>query len=208
MKDKKGSSPNLAFILSPSGADLPQRANCVDETRFGRDLAEKWRARLPIVEAQLEREPALAWHWRAEIRVLRFLVRRYGQDDEIAPPDWLALLDLSDESDLAESPELLAPELSALERSILRLSLLIPNAHTKHGRPSSRDRAAILERIAGAGEEARQTPEPESLLEDIALWLYPPHRRQADARLRERQAEWERIRRYRAWELRERRRRW
>lgn len=124
------------------------------------DLAKKWRQRLPLVEAQLYNAPRdmSAWHWRAEIRVLRFLLHRYAQPetsvekisteislDEIAPT----------ETEIASVP------MSPLERSLLRMALLIPNIHTKRTRPSEGERANILDRIKVAGDEARTIDEAE-----------------------------------------------
>ena len=95
------------------------------------DLAEKWRQRLPLVEAQLGNAPRdmSAWHWRAEIRVLRFLLHRYGQPEtsitEIAPNE------LSLDESAPHETEIASVPMSPLERSLLRMALLIPNIHTK-----------------------------------------------------------------------------
>ncbi len=47
-------------------------------------LAEEWRARLRICQDAIAREPLAAqgWHWRVQIKVLRFLLARYGNQPE------------------------------------------------------------------------------------------------------------------------------
>ena len=115
------------------------------------DLSDNWEERLLYLESQVEREPASVrgWHWHGEARVLRFLLRRYG---EIELPCDAAT------SAVAAS----APELSALEKSLLRLALIIPNVASKHARPAPRERADILERIKVARDEGRQIEGEES----------------------------------------------
>ncbi len=115
------------------------------------DLAEKWRQRLPILEAQLRSAPRdmSAWHWRAEIRVLHFLLNRYAKPENAMEPNELLL------DEIASVP------MSPLERSLLKMALLIPNIHTKRTRPSENERANILERIKVVGDEARIIDEAE-----------------------------------------------
>ena len=159
------------------------------------DLAEKWRERLLILQAQLERETGdmMTWHWRSEARVLQFLLRRYGETcgESNAPGDAAT-------AGVAASS---GAELSPLERALLRMSLLIPNIHTKHLRPSPRDRAAILERIKIAGEQARELDEADESWSGIPTQL---HKKQMEAsayrdllahRFRLREAELKRLQR-------------
>jgi hypothetical protein len=43
-------------------------------------LTQDWQARLQQSQDALRREPAArqAWHWRVQVKVLRFLLARYG----------------------------------------------------------------------------------------------------------------------------------
>lgn len=125
------------------------------------DLAEKWRQRLPLVEAQLCNAPRdmSAWHWRAEIRVLRFLLHRYAQPE--APVEEISPDELSLDEIAPHEIEIASVPMSPLERSLLRMALLIPNIHTKHARPSDGERANILDRIKVVGDEARVIDEAE-----------------------------------------------
>lgn len=161
------------------------------------DLADKWGERLLNLEAQLEREPAnvMVWHWRGEIRVLRFLLRRYGHTEPPAPVELI----LPDDA----AADAATPPTSALERSLLRLALLIPNVATKHSRPAPQDRAEILERIKIARDEGREIEAAEeSWWEDINA-----EARRKALRLREREEQWNRRECERLREEREKRRR-
>ena len=61
----------------------------------------KWRERLNRLDSQLNAEPdaSLAWRWQGEAKVLRFLLRRYGEGRPLSPLrnggalwiSWLAL---------------------------------------------------------------------------------------------------------------------
>ena len=141
------------FIVALDGSEV-QTAPMND------DLAEKWRQRLPLVEAQLCNAPRDrgAWHWRAEVRVLRFLLHRYALPATSieAPSEELSLDEIA-----PVEIEIAATAMSPLERSLLRMALLIPNIHTKRARPSECERADILERIKVAGDEARVLDEAE-----------------------------------------------
>lgn len=147
------------------------------------EFAEKWSARLLILEAQLEREPASArmWHWRGEARVTRFLLRRYG---EIKAPGDAATAGVAASG---------ATELSPIERALLRMALVIPGVHTKHPRPAPCERAAILERIKCARDEGRQIEATEeSWLANVGVWLelQEEQARRNSLRLREREEDW------------------
>ena len=169
------------------------------------DLADKWGERLRILEAQLKREPAnmMIWHWRGEARVLRFLLGRYGQQpsapanaatfDAAIPPEPLP------EPLPESSPEPLpALPTSALERSLLRLALLIPNVASKRLRPAPQERAAILERIRVARDEGRIIEDAEeSWWEEVAAQIEASAYGGMEARrnallLREREQAWKR----------------
>ena len=47
-------------------------------------LAQEWQMRLQSYQDAIEREPAspAAWHWRVQIKVLRYLLSRYGNEPE------------------------------------------------------------------------------------------------------------------------------
>ena len=51
-------------------------------------LARLWRDRLDRVQARLQRRPAGidAWQWRIEVRILSYLLTRYGGDPDLRPP--------------------------------------------------------------------------------------------------------------------------
>ena len=109
-------------------------------------------------------------------------------------------------------------QLSPLERALLRMALVIPNVYTKHPRPAPSERAAILERIKCARDEGRATEvADESWLADLTRQIEAgaygatkagaTKARENGLRLREREEEWERTRRERKWEDREKRRR-
>ena len=179
------------------------------------DLADRWRERLPELQARLEGAPGdlAAWHWRAEMRVLRFLISRYGQEQS---PQLQTRVEVCIEPALDE-PTLL--HMSALQRALTKMALITPRVQTKHPRPTERDRAAILERLKEAGDEARDISDAqERWLKqfELANHLARVARRSEEQR-RDREREWmrlcrdraeerKRVRRARAWEERERKR--
>ena len=183
---------------------------------MNQELADRWRERLPELQARLEDAPGdlAAWHWRAEVRVLRFLISRYGQPaaEKSAQPRVEVCIEPA-----LDEPTLL--HMSALQRALMKMALLSPRVQTKHPRPTQRDRAAILERLKEAGDEARDISDAEErwLKQfDLANHLARGAQRNA-AQRRDREREWmrrcrdraeerKRVRRARAWEERERKR--
>ena len=171
------------------------------------DLADKWGERLRILDAQLERESAGAMLWceRGEARVLRFLLRRYGEDatgqvEAFEPAETIGAADAATPPQSVLELEL-APT-AALERSLLRLALRIPGVTSKRLRPAPPDRAAILERIRIARDQGRA-------IEAEELWRDETNgqaRRNA-LRLRECEEQWKRRAREQR-EEEERERRW
>ena len=179
------------------------------------DLADKWGERLRILETQLKREPAdmMLWHWRAQARVLRFLLARYAREP-LAPDDFTVPAAAATAPDSSELPSALPSALptSALERSLLRLALIIPSVANKHSRPAPEDRAAILERIKVARDEGRVIEETEvSWWEEVAVQIevaaYGGVKARRNAlRLSEREAQWKQREHQRREAARERRR--
>ena len=140
------------------------------------EVLASWRERLHVLQAQLQNDEAdgCAWQWRIEAKVLRFLLRRYGNR---VPP---------------YSPEPApAPHLS-LQLSLIRLSLAACGIKTKHERPSPEQCKTTLQRIGRVNQEARLQAERErrSALTPVVDFEAAAHRdrvrRQADARLRQR----------------------
>ena len=155
------------------------------------DLADKWRQRLLHLQAQLADAPRDlgAWHWRAEIRVLRFLVSRYGCDETPAPA--------KSNADICIEPALDEPTLlhmSALQRALVKMALITPRVQTKHPRPTERDRAAMLERLKEAGDKARDiSDEEERRLKQFELTSYfALVTRRNNAQQRDREIKWKR----------------
>lgn len=169
------------------------------------DLAAQWRERLQELEAAEQNDSDGARRWRPEIKVLRFLVRRYGGALE-APlteevESWM--LPSVAEEIFEERP----PEERGLERQILdeeRVEAQIESALLPF------KRREVLQEIARAHAEARDRAPRQSLLETSTRSIESANyqemcKRQRRERERESQREFRQRQRERRAALKQRR---